>query len=147
MPPRPLLRFAAPLALRAGLVALALAGPVRLAAQQPDQAATIPPIDSLVVEGNHRLTSTQILGTAGLVVGQTVTYRDVQRAITALFRTGQFDDVTVEQREGADQQLIIAILVRERPVLQHWTVRGVVKVGERVVKDRIQVPTGRAIDR
>lgn len=139
MPPRPLHRLA--------LAALCLLGPASLAAQQPDQAQAIPPIDSLVVEGNHRLTTTQILGTAGLVVGQTVSYRDIQRAINALFHTGQFDDVNVEQREGADQQLIIAIIVQERPILQHWTVRGVDKVGERVVKDRVQVPTGRAIDR
>lgn len=139
MPPRPLLR-----SILAGLL---LAGPAALAAQVPDSAQAIPPVDSLVVEGNHRLTSTQILGTAGLVVGQTVNYRDIQRAIGALFKTGQFDDVKVEQREGSEQQLILAILVQERPVLQHWMVRGVRKVGERIVKDRVQLPTGRAIDR
>jgi outer membrane protein insertion porin family len=99
------------------------------------------------VEGQQRLTATQILGTAGLVVGQSVGYRDVQRALGALFRTGQFDDVRVEQREGPNGELVLAIVVRERPVLERWTVRGVVKVGERVVKDRVSLPIGRAIDR
>ena len=47
----------------------------------------------------------------------------IQRAITALFRTGQFDDVRVEQR-GGDERLIIAIMVKERPILQRWAVRG-----------------------
>ncbi|MBW8772520.1 MAG: hypothetical protein JF590_04405, partial [Gemmatimonadetes bacterium] len=144
MPPRPLHRFVL-------AAVLLVAGPVALHAQQPEAAPAapqaIPPLDSLVVEGQHRLTSTQILGTAGLVVGQTVGYRDIQRAISALFKTGQFDDVRVEQREGPNSELVIAIVVRERPVLQRWTVRGVDKVGERTVKDRVQLPIGRAIDR
>ncbi len=142
MPPRPLRRFA--------LAALLCAGPAAARAQQPEAAPpaqTVPPLDSLVVEGQQRLTIGQILGTAGLVVGQTVGYRDIQRAITGLFRTGQFDDVRVEQREGANGELIIAIVVRERPILQRWTLRGVEKLGERQVKDRVQLPIARAIDR
>ena len=125
MPPRPLRRFA--------LAALLCAGPAAARAQQPEAAPpaqTVPPLDSLVVEGQQRLTIGQILGTAGLVVGQTVGYRDIQRAITGLFRTGQFDDVRVEQREGANGELIIAIVVRERPILQRWTLRGVEKLGD-----------------
>lgn len=139
MPPRPLRRFV--------LAALLCAGPASLRAQQPEGAQPVPPLDSLVVEGQQRLTATQILGTAGLVVGQTVGYRDVQRAIGALFRTGQFDDVQIQQREGPNGELVIAIVVRERPILERWTVRGVDKIGERIVKDRVQLPTGRAIDR
>ncbi|HVX88486.1 MAG TPA: outer membrane protein assembly factor BamA [Gemmatimonadales bacterium] len=148
MPSRPLSRSLASRPLGAALAALLVcAGPARLAAQQPTGAQAVPPLDSLVVEGNHRLTATQILGTAGLVVGQTVGYRDIQRALTALFRTGQFDDATIEQREGPNGELVIAIVVRERPVLQRWVLRGVEKVGERQVKDRVQVPIGRAVDR
>jgi outer membrane protein insertion porin family len=139
MPSRPLFRSV--------LAALVLvAGPAVLRAQQPE-APVVPPLDSLVVEGNTRLTPGQILGTAGLLVGQTVGYRDIQRAITGLFRTGQFDDVKVEQREGPAGELIIAIIVRERPLLQRWAVRGVEKLGERQVKDRVAVPIGRAVDR
>jgi outer membrane protein insertion porin family len=139
MIPRPLLRpFLA--------ACLALGGPAALAAQQPEGQRP-PPIDSLAVEGARRLTAAQVLGTAGLAVGQTVTYRDVQRAITQLFRTGQFDDVRVDQREGPNGELVLVIVVQERPVLQHWVVRGVEEVGDRQVKDRINLPSGRAIDR
>jgi outer membrane protein insertion porin family len=139
MPPRPLYRFS--------LAVLLLSGPVALHAQQPEAQQAIPPVDSIVVEGAVRLSTGQVLGTAGLVVGQTINYRDVQRAIGALFRTGQFDDVRVEQREGAAGELIIAIVVQERPVMQRWAVRGIEKLGERVVKDRVQLVTGRPLDR
>ena len=72
-------------------VALFLGATAALSAQdiQP------PTIDSIAVEGNARLTASQIVGTSGLVARQPVNYRDIQRAITALFRTGQFDDVIV----------------------------------------------------
>jgi outer membrane protein insertion porin family len=128
------------------LAALLVSVPAFAEAQGPE-GQIIPPIDSIVVEGHKRLTSAQILGTAGLVVGQTIGYRDVQRAMNALFRTGQFDDVRIDQREGPQQELVIAIVVRERPLLQRWTVRGVEEVSERVVKDRVELPLGRAIDR
>ena len=138
MPSRPLYRF---------LVAvLLLSGPAAVHAQQPEGQA-VPPIDSIAVEGIVRLTPGQVLGTAGLVVGQTVNYRDVQRAINALFRTGQFDDVRIDQREGPNGELVIAIVVQERPMMQRWAVRGVEKLGERTVKDRIQLVSGRPLDR
>jgi outer membrane protein assembly factor BamA len=104
-------------------VALLLGGPAALSAQEPQPEPVTPPIvDSIVVEGNARLTPSQIIGTAGLVVRQPVNYRDIQRAITNLFRTGQFDDVVVEQRTAGDK-LVLALKVKERPVLEHWAVR------------------------
>src|SRR5512143_974757 len=99
-------------------VALLLGGPAALSAQDEQP----PTVDSIVVEGNARLTGSQIVGTSGLVAHQPINYRDIQRAITALFRTGQFDDVVVEQRP-LGQGILLAIQVRERPILEKWAVR------------------------
>ena len=62
------------------LLVLLTAGPL---AAFPLQAQDVqaPPVDSLVVEGNQRLTAAQIQGTAGIILHQPVNYRDVQRAI------------------------------------------------------------------
>jgi outer membrane protein insertion porin family len=128
-------------------VALLLGGPAALVAQEPQQEPQAPPIvDSIVVEGNSRLTPSQIIGTAGLVVRQPVNYRDIQRAITNLFRTGQFDDVVVEQRTSGDK-LVLALKVKERPVLERWAVRGVDRVSEGSVKGRVKLVEGRPLDR
>jgi outer membrane protein insertion porin family len=128
-------------------VALLLGGPAALSAQEPQQEPQAPPIvDSIVVEGNSRLTPSQIIGTAGLVVRQPVNYRDIQRAITNLFRTGQFDDVVVEQRTAGDK-LVLALKVKERPVLEHWAVRGVDRLSEGSVKGRVKLVEGRPLDR
>src|SRR5918999_1900500 len=126
-------------------VALLLGGPAALAAQEPEPAAP-PVVDSIVAEGNQRLTPSQIVGTAGLVVRQPVNYRDIQRAITNLFRTGQFDDVLVEQRTAGDK-LVLALEVKERPVLERWAVRGVDRVSEGSVKGRVKLVEGRPLDR
>ena len=110
------------LTISAAVVLLLIGGPAALPAQDPDSHHPI--VDSIAVEGNARLTAAQIIGTAGIIVRQPINYRDIQRAITALFRTGQFDDVQVEQRTVGGK-LILVIKVKERPVLERWAVRGV----------------------
>ncbi len=129
------------------LVLLALAsGAAPLAPLRGQDSLPAPVIDSLVVEGNVRLTAAQILGTAGLVPGRPANYRDLQRAVQALFRTGQFDDIVLEQRGDADL-VILAIKVKERPILVRWAVRGVELVPVRSVKERVKLVEGRPLDR
>jgi outer membrane protein insertion porin family len=113
-----------------------------LVAQEPAP----PSVDSIVVEGNQRLTPSQIIGTSGIIVRQPINYRDIQRAITALFRTGQFDDVVAEQR-SIGGRLILVFRVKERPVLEKWAVRGVNRLSEGEVKGRVQLTEGRPLDR
>jgi outer membrane protein insertion porin family len=110
------------------------------------QDASPPAVDSIVVVGNQRLKSSQIIGTSGIVVRQPINYRDIQRAITSLFRTGQFDDVLIEQRNVGDR-LVLVIKVKERPVLEKWAVRGVNRLSEGEVKGRVQLSEGRPLDR
>jgi outer membrane protein insertion porin family len=110
------------------------------------QDAAPPSVDSIVVEGNQRLTPSQIIGSSGIVVHQPINYRDIQRAITSLFQTGQFDDVLVEQRNQG-QRLLLVIRVKERPILEKWAVRGVTRVSEGEVKGRVHLTEGRPLDR
>jgi outer membrane protein insertion porin family len=127
------------------LAGLALGLAARSAsAQQPAPPTTV--VDSIVVEGNQRVPANQIQSNSGLTPGQTINYRDIQRGVTALFRTGQFDDVTVEQR-NVQGKLILAIRVRERPLLEGWSVRGYERIEEGAVRDRVKLATGGPLDR
>jgi outer membrane protein insertion porin family len=110
------------------------------------QDAGPPSVDSIVVQGNQRLTPSQIIGSSGIIVHQPINYRDIQRAITSLFRTGQFDDVLVEQR-NAGKRLLLVIRVKERPILEKWAVRGVNRLSEGEVKGRVRLTEGRPLDR
>src|SRR6476661_3256544 len=126
----------------AAAVALLTGVPAALLAQDQQP----PTIDSIAVVGNGRLTASQIVGTSGLIAKQPVNYRDIQRAITALFRTGQFDDVLVEQQPWRGG-LLLRLRVKERPILEKWAIRGVTKLSEGEVKGRVKLTEGRPIDR
>jgi len=121
--------------------ALALA-PVAARAQQPGAG---PVVDSIEVVGNRRNTIETIVNTAALPLRAAVTYRDLQRALRALYLTGQFDEVEVGRRTGADSSEILVITVRERPLLVRATVRGVERLSERSVRDRVELPAGRPV--
>ena len=107
-----------------------------------------PPVltaDSIVVQGARRNTTVTVLQTSGLLPGRSLTYKDVQRAILALYATGQYDDVQVTQTQIAGKN-VVTISVRQRPVLVKWAVRGVQRLGERTVRDKVQLTEGRPID-
>jgi outer membrane protein insertion porin family len=123
------------------LVGLAAAAPI--AAQQP---GSPPTIDSITVVGAVRNTPQQIVSVSGLQLNQQATYRTVQRAIQALFASGQFDDVRMDQHQ-VDGKFILSIVVVERPLLQRWALKGVEAVDEGTVRRRISVPEGKPLDR
>jgi outer membrane protein insertion porin family len=108
--------------------------------------AAVPVPDSIAAEGGQRNTALSIIQTSGLVPGRALTYRDLQRALSTLYGTGQFDDVRLEQTETRAGKSVLVIRVRERPLLVKWAVRGVEQVGERTVKDKITVTEGRPLD-
>ena len=117
------------------------AGPVL--AQEPAPPPAVPVLDSIAVEGNVRLTTQQVISSSGLLLGQPTNYRDIQRAIIALFRTGQFDEVSVAQGDDSTGRVVLVLRVRERPILTRWTVKGVELLSERSVKDRVKLGEGR----
>ncbi len=131
------MRVAAPFV----LAALACLAPP-LHAQDP----VAPRVDSVAVQGNARVTAQQILTTISIAPGSTVNYRDIQRAVSALYRTGQFDDVTVAQQIAGGRS-ILTFVVKERPLLAGWSIRGVEKLSTADVRDRVKLLEGRPLDR
>src|SRR5262245_541147 len=119
-----------------------LLAPGALRAQEP----VTPIIDSIAVSGSVRNSAQQIISFSGLAVAQPATYRSIQRAIQALFVTGQFDDVRIDQHRTGDK-LLLTIAVKERPLLQKWTLKGVPDEDIGSVRRKINLPEGRALDR
>jgi outer membrane protein insertion porin family len=110
------------------------------------QDVTNPLVDSLAVVGAVRNTPQQVVAVAGIPRSQPVTYRIVQRAIQNLFTTGQFDEVRVEQRQTGGK-LTLILVVKERPLLQKWTLKGVEDEDQGMVRRKINLPEGRPLDR
>lgn len=114
-----------------------------LPARGQGQAAVVP--DTLIVEGNRRVTRETVLLTAGLAPRRLLSYREAQQSVRALFGSGQYDDVQIEQR-NVGGRVAVAIVVRERPLLVRWNVRGVEQISDRSVRDVSQLAEGRPVD-
>ncbi len=116
-------------------------------AQRGAGAGRVP--DSIAVVGAPRVGRASVLLTSGLVPGHQISYRDLAQAIQALYATGQFDDVRIEQDSAAAAAApapVLVIRVKERPTLVKWAIRGVGRLSEHTVRDRVQLVEGRPFD-
>lgn len=103
-------------------------------------------VDSIAVQGAVRNHADQIILVSGLLVHSTANYRDVQKAITNLYTSGQFDDVHVDQKT-INGKFTLVIVVKERPLLLDWTIHGVTRVPPHDVDDLVHLLRRRPIDR
>ena len=127
------------------LLALMAAGTPVLAQEAAPGACTTP--DTIAVAGNVRVADPTIRTAAGLYPRTTLNYRDIQRAIKALFGIGEFDDVQVTcSVPPAAPRTTLTVTVRERPVLTSFTVTGAERVSPKDVRDRLTLIAGRALD-
>ena len=112
-------------------------------AQEPGDQTTV--LDSIAVEGIRRVSRASVVATANIPLGQPVSFRDIQRAMEALYATRQFEDVGVFQGTVDGKEVLRFSLV-EHPLLTGWTVRGVEKLSERKVRGRVGLLDGRPYD-
>jgi outer membrane protein insertion porin family len=124
-------------------VLLAAAPATIVAQQQPQQGPLTTVIDSIDVVGAKRVARAQILSLAGIPLRQEITYRDVQRAVQALYASGQFEDVRIFQDAP---RALLRIAVVERPILLGWSVRGVEKLTVRAVRGKVKLDDARPYD-
>jgi outer membrane protein insertion porin family len=101
--------------------------------------------DSIVVEGNRRVPAATVLLVSGLAAGRSIGYREVQRAVQNLYGTAQYADIAIERRL-VDGRTLLVIRIREQPVVLRWAVRGVERLSERTVKDKVLLAEGRPLD-
>jgi len=113
----------------------------------PGATQTSPPApDSIAVVGNRRNSAVTVIQISGLVPGRALNYRDVQRAIQALYTSSQFDDVAMTQSRTQGGKNVLVIHVHERPQLVKWAIRGVQRLPEHSVRDKVTVAEGRPLD-
>jgi len=127
------------------VVSLTVLAPGLCKAQGEGALGASPVADSIAVTGNTRNSATSIVQLSGLVAGRPLNYRDIQRAIQALYGSGQFDDVSITRNAGAEKTVLV-IAVRERPQLLRWAVRGTDKLSEGSVRDKVTLAEGRPLD-
>ncbi len=131
------------------ILSLAAVAPGLCVAQAgaPGATQTSPPApDSIAVVGNRRNSAVTVIQISGLVPGRALNYRDVQRAVQALYTSGQFDDVAMTQSRTQGGKNVLVIRVHERPQLVKWAMRGVQRLPEHSVRDKVTLAEGRPLD-
>ncbi len=124
---------------------LVLAGVAPVFAQQNLDQFSVR-IDSLVVIGNQRHTSTDIINRTGLRPGNIVRGPQVADAIKRLFASGDFSDVRVGV-EGTDPQAgVFYIFVVERPYISQYRFQGLEQVSESTIRDTIGLARNAPLD-
>ncbi|GMV08404.1 MAG: outer membrane protein [Gemmatimonadota bacterium] len=103
--------------------------------------------DSIAVRGNKRVPMADVLAEAGLLPGTQLNYKAVQRAIRALYQTGQFQGVEVVcDLDDARNFAVLSLLVKERPLLAETDVQGVDRLSGRSVRDKIDLAYNKPLD-
>lgn len=132
----------------AAIVAAVLCLPLSRAAAQSEGPGPCALPDSIVVEGNLRVTNDQIRSDAEMATGIALNFKAVQRAIKQLYVTGNFSDVQIGCRvhDGPPILATIVIKVVERPILGDVDVVGGDRIATRTLKDKIDLLIGRPVD-
>ena len=132
----------------AAIVAAVLCLPLSRAAAQQEGPGPCALPDSIAVEGNLRITSDQIRSDAEMATGVALNFKSVQRAIKALYTTGNFSDVRVGCRvhDGPPILATIVLVVTERPILGDVDVVGGDRISTRTLKDKVDLLIGRPVD-
>ncbi|MEO7510889.1 MAG: outer membrane protein assembly factor BamA [Gemmatimonadaceae bacterium] len=103
--------------------------------------------DSILVRGNVRVASAAVLTDAGIVAGTLLNYKEIQRAIRALYGTGQYDRVAIIcQLDEPANNATLTVEVTERPILVDTDVEGVDRLSSRSVRDKIDLIFNKPLD-
>ena len=105
-------------------------------AQEPATAGRCATPDSIAFRGASRTSDAALRAETGLVPGP-VNYRDLDRAIKALYAMGQFEDVRAScELSPGGQRATLVLTVRERPLLGAVDVKGTDRISAGTVRVR-----------
>lgn len=104
--------------------------------------------DSLHVVGNRRVDAASVITESGLAAGVAANYTTVQKAIRALYETGQFETVWIqcELVDRPSARTVYQIEVKERPVLSNVDVVGPQAIALGTVRDKVDLLIGRPVN-
>ncbi|HUG41057.1 MAG TPA: outer membrane protein assembly factor BamA [Longimicrobiales bacterium] len=135
--------------LAASLVAFAWVSP-SAAQQTPVMPVEPVPVEAIDVRGNERIPEDIVLSTAGIRLGDRVTFREIQQAIRRLWVTDQYADVRILAEEVRPEDpaspVRLIIEVEEQPYVAYLEFRGLENVRAGTVRDTVGLRSGQAYD-
>ena len=99
-------------------------------------------VDSITVEGNVRLTDEEVLADLALQPRTTISFRDIQTALKALWTTGQYRDLTISARGGQGEPVLLVLDVDEQDMMDAVTIVGLERLSQGSVRDTADLRAG-----
>lgn len=107
--------------------------------------APAPPIRSISARGFVNVDSLVVVRTFALTIGQPNDPREVRSGVRRLFATGLFTDVTVSDAPVSGG-VALTIHVSERPRIKEIVFKGVKKIEEKTLKEKLTAAGGQLLD-
>ncbi len=105
-----------------------------------------PAIRSVRGQGFANVDSLVVVRTFGLKEGDAYEAKAVRDAVRRLFATGLFTDVTVSDAPAQGGGVDLTVRVAERPHVKEIAFRGVKKIEEKTLKEKLTVTAGQLYD-
>lgn len=102
-------------------------------------------VDSIIVTGNQRIQAESIAGLFGILPGDVVMYRDIQRGIKTILTSGQFRNVVV--RAPVDRENVLLVEVEEELRIRRVDINGLENASPGMVRDSSRLEPGVPLNR
>jgi outer membrane protein insertion porin family len=100
-------------------------------------------VDRIEVQGNSRLTTEAIRSETGISVGDTITIRDLQRAMRRMWGTGSYKNIEPQMAEAAQpEHVVLTWRIEEQPRIGAIEIRGLESIKESAVLDSANLGVG-----
>jgi len=130
---------------RFGATAFALA--MCLASGAQAQAPTRLVVDSVIVRGAQRIQPESVSGLFGILPGDEVMYRDIQRGLKTVLSSGQFRNVTIRAEGDPAEPIVLIIEVEEELRVRRIEVNGLEHANANMIQDTVGLEAGRPLNR
>jgi outer membrane protein insertion porin family len=104
-------------------------------------------VDSIVVRGAQRLQPESIAGLFGILPGDEVMYRDIQRGMKTVLSSGQFRDVQVRAEGDPLEGVTLVVEVVEELMVRRVDINGLEHLSAGIVRDTVGLEPGIPLNR
>ena len=102
-------------------------------------------IADLIIEGNKRITSQDIMRNARLYKGMSIQGHEIQQAIKRLWKLKRFNDIQIFIENETDKGIYLKIIVDESPILGELYFKGNKKKSSRSLKEDLDLQIGQVL--
>jgi outer membrane protein insertion porin family len=104
-------------------------------------------VDSVIVRGAQRIQPESVAGLFGILPGDEVMYRDIQRGMKQILSSGQFRDIQVRAEGDPAQPITLIVEVEEELRIRRIEINGLEHANGNMIQDTVGLQPERSLNR